>query len=294
MTGDIWAFTYDPPSSTQTRIAGMTGIVQFALDPATQEILMLNWFTGDLVRLTLAGTTSTEFPPLLSQTGFFADLADLTPNPGVVAYEPNLAFWSDYAIKQRWFALTNLADRFTYDRDAPWTLPPGALWVKHFDLETTRGVPEPRRRIETRVLVRTTNDAYGVSYLWNDAGTEATLAPDAGVQLDVPVFVDATIVTQRVIIPSRAQCMACHGTSAPTRPRTASKPGRVPTSRSTAPIATSREAVRRPEAGTDNPTFAWRRAGSSGASPPTTGATRRTASSPLATPRTASFTTAWP
>lgn len=58
-------------------------------------------------------------PPLLSQTGVFSNLAALTPNAGVVDYEPNVAFWSDYAIKSRWFAIKNLTDTVGFSENGP-------------------------------------------------------------------------------------------------------------------------------------------------------------------------------
>jgi len=88
------------------------------------------------------------------------------------------------------------------------------MWVKHFDLEMDRGNPATAKRIETRVLVRTTNGAYGVSYQWNTNGTEATLVPDAGVEFDLAITNNGLVEVQRWPIPSRAQCLACHLPSA--------------------------------------------------------------------------------
>ena len=87
-------------------------------------------------------------------TGFFADLTDLSPNPGAEAYEPNLRFWSDYGNKSRWFLVKNTTDTLTYSRDGIWTVPSGMIWAKHFDLELDRGNPATSKRIETRLLVK--------------------------------------------------------------------------------------------------------------------------------------------
>ena len=75
----------------------------------------------------------------------------------------------------------------------------------------TRGNPATKRRIETRVLVRNNSGgAYGVSYRWNDAQTEATLVPDAGVDFDINIVENGSNHTQRWQIPSRASCLTCH------------------------------------------------------------------------------------
>ena len=63
--------------------------------------------------------------------------------------------------------------------DGAWTTPPGTVWMKHFELELTNGVPESRKRLETRFLVRMSNGVYGVTYRWNSP-TNAVLVPDAG------------------------------------------------------------------------------------------------------------------
>ena len=44
----------------------------------------------------------------LADTGIFSNVATLTPAAGVVPYSPNVSFWSDHAIKTRWFALPDI------------------------------------------------------------------------------------------------------------------------------------------------------------------------------------------
>jgi glucose/arabinose dehydrogenase len=209
VSGNIWTIERGPGVTNVTRIAGEGGLVQFGLDPATREILMVDHGDGRIRRLT-EQTTDSVFPQTLSETGFFADLADLAPNPGVVAYEPNMAFWSDHAIKRRWFVITNTTDQVGYARETPWSFPTGMMWVKHFDLELTRGAPESRKRIETRVIVRNAAGAYGVSYHWNTAQTEAFLVPDAGTNFTLSITNSGQPGTQPWEIPSRAECIVCH------------------------------------------------------------------------------------
>ena len=84
------------------------------------------------------------------------------------------------------------------------------IWAKHFDLELDRGNPATSQRIETRFLVKTATGAYGVSYKWNAAGTEAFLVPESGEEFDLPVTNAGLASIQRYHIPSRAECLNCH------------------------------------------------------------------------------------
>lgn len=207
--GHIWSVQRVPGTVVVERIASESTIVQFGIDQANGTILMVDYDEGRIRRLVIS-TNASPYPQKLSETGVFADLADLAPNPGVVPYDVNLAFWSDYAAKRRWFALTNLVDTVGYARDEPWATPTGAVWIKHFDMDLDRGNPGTRKRLETRLLVRTTNGSYGVSYRWNDAGTEAALVPDAGDSFDLAVTNAGAPAVQHWRIPSRSECAFCH------------------------------------------------------------------------------------
>jgi hypothetical protein len=208
-SGNIWALTRPGGVTTVHRIAGSPNLVTFGTDPSNGDVLLSDYYNGRIMRL-ITTTPGNDYPTTLSSTGLFADLTDLTPTPGLLPYEPNLSFWSDYAVKRRWFTIPGLTDRMTWSRDGQWTFPEGQIWVKHFDLEMERGNPATKKRIETRVLVKNADGAYGVSYRWNDAGTEATLAADSGESFPVVVQVDGAPVTQQWRIPSRAQCINCH------------------------------------------------------------------------------------
>ncbi|MEK7953149.1 PQQ-dependent sugar dehydrogenase [Luteolibacter soli] len=209
LSGNIWSMNADGSPPVVARIAGESGLVAFAMDPSDSSLLMLDHGDGVVRRLVTTTATGT-FPQTLGATGIFADLTNLSPNPGVVPYEPNLTFWSDHAVKKRWFAIKDTIGQFAYAADAPWQSPTGAVFVKHFDLELERGNPATKKRIETRVLVRTTDGTYGVSYRWNEAGTEATLAPDEGVSFDLNITDHGTPLVQTWQIPSRSQCNTCH------------------------------------------------------------------------------------
>ena len=77
-------------------------------------------------------------------------------------------------------------------------------------MEMTRGNPATKRRIETRVVVKTETGSYGVSYRWNDAQTDATLVPEEGADQGFSVMENGVTRTQTWHFPSRAECLTCH------------------------------------------------------------------------------------
>jgi glucose/arabinose dehydrogenase len=211
VSGNIWSIRRVGMSTSTPalRLAGEGGIVSFAPDPSSGDVLMADIDNGRIRRL-VGGVPASSFPTTLGATGVFADLADLGANPGLVSYEVNLPAWNDYGIARRWFAIPDALGTMGWSREDSWTSPTGQVWVQHLDLELTRGNPATRRRVETRVLVRNAGGAYGVSYRWNDTQTDATLAPDEGVNIPFTVMVGATPTPQTWRIPSRAECLACH------------------------------------------------------------------------------------
>lgn len=150
-----------------------------------------------------------ELPQLLSETGIFQNLETLEPEAGIIPYEPILAFWSDNAIKSRWVYIP-YEEQIGFSQEGSWSFPTGSVWIKHFDLEMERGNPESRRKIETRLLVKTGFGTYGVSYQWNEAGTDATLVGDDAVPLSYDIVDNGESREQLWAIPSRADCIACH------------------------------------------------------------------------------------
>lgn len=215
VSGRIWSL--QPNGSNPvgpervSRLAVDTGISSFGLDPATGDVLIADLLEGVIKRLvTTLATGATALPLTLSQTGAFTDLRTLAPAPGWVAYEPRVSFWSDHAKKQRWFALRDLESTFRFAPAANWTLPTGAVWMKHFDLEMTEGDPSSSRRIETRFLVKTETGAYGITYRWNEAQTDATLVPDDGADQIIRVSRAGVVKDQTWRFPSRSECLMCH------------------------------------------------------------------------------------
>lgn len=215
VSGRVWALEPDgttPVSASRIQLLTTdNGITSFGLDPSTSEILVADLLESTVKRLvSTPATGGAPFPATLAATGAFSDVAALTPAPGLVPYEPNVSFWSDHATKRRWFALRDNVSAFGFTTEGPWQLPPGAVWVKHFDLELIRGNPASARRIETRFLVKTANGSYGLSYRWNDAQTDATLVSESGADQTFTIVENGATRTQTWRFPSRSECLACH------------------------------------------------------------------------------------
>ncbi|MBS2032518.1 MAG: hypothetical protein JST54_31890 [Deltaproteobacteria bacterium] len=160
-------------------------------------------------------------------------------NPSVTPYDLNTPLFSDYAVKVRgvWMPPGTSA---TYNDTNAFTFPVGTVLIKSFGLRNARGTNV--RWVETRLLINTAADAgwKGYDYLWNDAGTDATInygggiVPLTWIDIDggpVPVLldadggdagpayyldVDAGLVkfadgsTVYYPIPSYGQCQQCH------------------------------------------------------------------------------------
>ncbi|MGC6457761.1 MAG: FG-GAP-like repeat-containing protein [Akkermansiaceae bacterium] len=155
-------------------------------------------------------------PQFLSQTGAFSSLANLTAVDGLLPYTVNSPLWSDAAAKKRWVAVPTDGNRdspgeqVTFSPNDFWTFPEGTVAVKHFELNTVEGKPTAIRRLETRFMVVTANDFYGVTYRWNEEGTDAELLPDSASDDITITNLDNSTRIQRWDYPGRADCRACH------------------------------------------------------------------------------------
>lgn len=215
-SGRIFAFRYDESSGQAVDFQQLTSAVQpvaFGTDPANGDVLIVS-IAGTVQRLIYSDDPAQGdlLPLQLSQTGAFADLALLTPEPGVVPYEINLPFWSDYAIKSRWFSLPKIDDTITFNRASNWSFPTGAVWIKHFEIETTNGVPSSRRRLETRFIVRNETGVHGFTYRWNTNQTDADLVPEQGADEIIAIHnSNGSLLRQQTWhYPARLECMQCH------------------------------------------------------------------------------------
>lgn len=211
-SGFVWRLHYDGSNTVpfQYLTTASGGPSAFGLDPRNGDILIALVNSGQIGRLDYnASPTGKPLPPTLADTGAFTDLASLTPNPGIVAYDLNVPFWSDNAIKSRWFSVPNTNLTLGFNPNGNWSFPTGTVWIKHFELELTNGIAASRKRLETRFIVRNTNGIYGMTYRW-DSATNATLVPEAGLDESLLINDGGNVQTQVWHYPGRAECLACH------------------------------------------------------------------------------------
>lgn len=138
-------------------------------------------------------------PQLLSETGLYAAAGRV--RAGIQAYAPQYPLWSDGADKQRWLYL---APGTFIDASQPdaWAFPRGTKLWKEFAYGG--------RPVETRYIERLSDGSWRfASYIWNDAGTDAELAPAAG----VAALRVAAAPNRRYAVPSHSDCLACHGST---------------------------------------------------------------------------------
>jgi hypothetical protein len=137
-------------------------------------------------------------PPRLSDTGLFEAGSTTRVRSGVLPFAPRHALWSDGADKRRWIALPPGSFIDASQPDA-WQFPAGTRLWKEFS--------HHGRRVETRTLERLRDGSWRyATYLWNDDGSDAVLAPARGVAAwPVPQAPDG-----RYPVPSRSDCTGCH------------------------------------------------------------------------------------
>jgi cytochrome c553 len=157
-------------------------------------------FCAAVVRATAgfeAGPSAPVAPALLSETGLYAGEGTTQVDRRNRPFSPQYPLWSDGATKKRWIRLPDGAAIDATDVTR-WNFPVGTRFWKEFSFNG--------RKVETRMLWRATDDRWVfASYAWNEAQTEATLAPETGIA-DVAEVAPG----KRHTIPGVADCRSCH------------------------------------------------------------------------------------
>jgi hypothetical protein len=159
--------------------------------------------SGDLKVLDVSGdlkVSSTVGDEASGRGGLQASgTGDLLIDPRNRPFSPQYPLWTDGAQKRRWVRLPEGATIDARNVDA-WQFPAGTRFWKEFSFGG--------RKVETRMLWKAGEDANDwvlASYVWNDAQTDAVLAPAEGV-LDVADVAPG----KRHSIPGVSDCRACH------------------------------------------------------------------------------------
>jgi hypothetical protein len=148
--------------------------------------------------LFVAGAACAEapLPQRLSATGLYLPGTTVV-RPEHIAFTPQYALWSDGATKRRWISLPPGTFIDATDPDA-WEFPAGTRLWKEF----AHGQP-----VETRYIERLADGGWRfATYVWNEAGTDAGLAPASGVA-SLPV---TGAPGGRYAVPGEVDCRACH------------------------------------------------------------------------------------
>jgi hypothetical protein len=128
-------------------------------------------------------------PMQLRDTGLY--------DSGKLSFSPQYPLWSDGAHKRRWIYLPP-GTAIDASRPDAWQFPRGTRLWKEFSL----GAP-----VETRFIERLRDGTWRyATYIWNEAGTDATLAPADGIA--------ALATRDGYAIPSESDCRACHESAA--------------------------------------------------------------------------------
>ncbi|WP_345169100.1 NPCBM/NEW2 domain-containing protein, partial [Algibacter aquimarinus] len=217
-TGDVNFLFRVPVSGAGSK----DGISSFFVD-SNGIIYVLDLFgtaqDGGVIRKIITTGSIPDPPQKLSDLNVFSDLQNLTPIDGIIPYDVNSPLWSDGAKKRRWIALPNdgnhdsSLEQITFENEENWSFPPGTVTIKQFDLPTDENDPSKITKLETRFLVFTEdNQAYGLTYKWNDEQTDAFLIGiDEQISQDYTVSKsDGSSTIQTWDFPSRSQCMQCH------------------------------------------------------------------------------------
>lgn len=137
-----------------------------------------------------------DLPQRLADTGLYV-AGGTTVRPDVLPFSPQYPLWSDGAAKRRWIWMPP-GTRIDASQADAWDFPRGTKLWKEF----AHG-----RVLETRFIERADDGSWRFgSYVWNAEGTEAVLAPAAGLRdLAAPNAPGA-----HYTIPSVEDCRACH------------------------------------------------------------------------------------
>jgi mono/diheme cytochrome c family protein len=166
---------------------------------ALAAVLVAVAVSQQVSRAALAAALDPEMlPQHLTETGLYAAEDRAGVASGVRQFLPQYPLWSDGLTKRRYVFLPK-GTSIDATSELAWDFPVGTKFWKEFSLNG--------RRIETRMSWKSSPTRWQMgSYVWNDEGTDAVLAPPDGVSSVVEIAPG-----RRHSIPSRSDCSACHG-----------------------------------------------------------------------------------
>lgn len=227
-TQDVWALDRNNKQVTHltntSTSDGNLGFVSFSCGE-NGEIYLLQIYSpktdkGSILELLPPDETTLKAPKFLSNVGAFKNLKKMKAANGLMSYDLNVKLYSDNAIKTRWVSIPNdgkfdsSEEQVDFSETGTWKFPPGTVFIKHFELPIDESNPEITKKIETRFLVLTEDEtSYGLTYKWNEDGTDAVLLEDSDEEIIEITDLDGKTNDQNWNYPSRSQCISCHKAS---------------------------------------------------------------------------------
>jgi uncharacterized repeat protein (TIGR03806 family) len=154
----------------------------------------------------------TQIPlPKLSDYHFFDQpLQNLQPIGRVLPYDLNTPLFSDYAHKARFVWMPQNTPIDYTDADIP-QYPERTIFIKNFYyLADERNTESSKTIIETRLLVRRDTGWMAITYLWNNAQTDATLDVAGGFKPISWINSQGNTHSVNYYIPNKNDCKSCH------------------------------------------------------------------------------------
>jgi len=179
-----------PVNTVSPALGARAGGIARVRRPTPLFLLLASMGVQGIVRAADTGS----LPEHLADTGLYVSGSTSQLQPDVLQFSPQYPLWSDGASKHRWIKLPAGTSIDAAKPDA-WDFPRGTKLWKEF----SHG-----GRVETRYIERGMDGVWRyASYVWNANGTDAVLAPAAGIR-DLPV------PGVRYSIPAQDDCRACH------------------------------------------------------------------------------------
>ena len=148
-------------------------------------------------------------PELLSEYGFFQNTKDQITVPGVLPYELITSLFSDYADKHR-FVYVPEGMFAAYQKNSVFSFPIGSVLIKTFSYEPVNNQTSGRHLIETRLLIRKDTGWDALTYVWDEAGQEASLALAGKTVRANYISKEGSQLDIRYRVPNKNQCKECH------------------------------------------------------------------------------------
>jgi hypothetical protein len=161
--------------------------------PVAAVLITVVWSHASYIQ----ATPQASLPQRLHETGLYVEGSSGQIDAANRAFSPQYPLWSDGTSKRRWIHLPP-GSAIDASRPDAWVFPPGTRLWKEFSFAGA---------VETRFIERLADGTWRfATYIWNEAGTDATLAPADGVVLSTT----SGAPQGRYVVPAESDCRSCH------------------------------------------------------------------------------------